>query len=71
MGNIDKTLVIVLILVLVIMGPTQVPKLMKMFGKSAKALKDGMEGKLEDDEDAPAPKPKTEPVAKKDDASEE
>ncbi len=53
--NLDKTLVILLLIVLVVMGPSQLPKLAKMFGKSAKALKDGMEGKLDDDEaDAPA-----------------
>jgi sec-independent protein translocase protein TatA len=42
---------IILIVVLVIFGPTQVPKLAKMFGKSAKALKDGIDGKLEDEDD--------------------
>lgn len=41
---------IILIVVLVIFGPTQLPKLMKMFGKSAKALKDGIDGKLDEDE---------------------
>jgi sec-independent protein translocase protein TatA len=49
---------IILIVVLVIFGPTQVPKLAKMFGKSAKALKDGIDGKLaEDEEEKPAEKP--------------
>lgn len=42
---------IILIVVLVIFGPTQLPKLAKMFGKSAKSLKEGMEGTLADDED--------------------
>jgi sec-independent protein translocase protein TatA len=51
MLNMDKTLIIVLILALIIIGPTQLPKLAKMFGKSAKALRDGVEGKA-DDEDA-------------------
>ena len=45
---------IILIVVLVIFGPTQVPKLAKMFGKSAKALKDGIDGKLEDEDEKPA-----------------
>lgn len=53
MFNIDKTLLILLVVVLVIFGPTQLPKLAKMFGKSAKALKEGMEGKLEDEEEKP------------------
>jgi len=47
---------IILIVVLVIFGPTQVPKLAKMFGKSAKALKDGIDGKLEDEDEKPAEK---------------
>jgi sec-independent protein translocase protein TatA len=59
--NLDKTLIIVLIIVLVVMGPSQLPKLAKMFGKSAKAMRDGMEGKdVDDDEPAPKPKPKDE-----------
>jgi sec-independent protein translocase protein TatA len=45
---------VILIVVLVIFGPTQVPKLAKMFGKSAKALKDGIDGKLEEDDEKPA-----------------
>ncbi len=45
--NLDKTLIIALILVLVVVGPTQLPKLAKSFGRSAKALKDGMDGKFE------------------------
>jgi sec-independent protein translocase protein TatA len=58
MFNMDKTLIIVLILVLVIFGPTQLPKLAKMFGKSAKAMKDGLDGTLADEEDEKAAKPK-------------
>lgn len=46
---------VILIVVLVIFGPTQLPKLMKMFGKSAKALKDGIDGKLAEDEEADKP----------------
>jgi sec-independent protein translocase protein TatA len=57
---------IILIVVLVIFGPTQLPKLAKMFGKSAKALKEGMEGTLEDDE-KPAEKPKAAAEVSKDD----
>ena len=41
---------IVLVIVL-LFGPTQIPKLAKMLGKSAKALKEGMDGKLEDEDD--------------------
>jgi sec-independent protein translocase protein TatA len=69
MFNMDKTLIIVLILVLVIFGPTQLPKLAKMFGKSAKAMKDGLDGTLADEEDEkPAVKPKAAADAPKADA---
>ena len=53
---------IILAVVLVIFGPTQVPKLAKMFGKSAKALKDGIDGKLAEEEEKPAEKPAEKPV---------
>ena len=47
----------ILAVVLLLFGPTQLPKLAKMFGKSAKALKEGMDqGLNEADEDAPASK---------------
>ena len=36
-------LIIILIVVIIIFGPTQIPKLTKMFGKSVKNFKDGME----------------------------
>jgi sec-independent protein translocase protein TatA len=55
---------IILIVVLVIFGPTQLPKLAKMFGKSAKALKEGIDGTLAEDDDKPAEAPKAAPVAK-------
>jgi sec-independent protein translocase protein TatA len=67
---------IILAVVLVIFGPTQVPKLAKMFGKSAKALKDGIDGKLaeaeeEKTEEKAAEKPADKPVeqAKTDEGS--
>jgi sec-independent protein translocase protein TatA len=47
----------ILAVVLLLFGPTQLPKLAKMFGKSAKALKEGMDAGLnEPDEDATAKK---------------
>ncbi len=48
--------IIILLIVLVLFGPTQLPKLAKMFGKSAKALKEGMEGTLDDDEESTSKK---------------
>lgn len=60
---------IILGVVLIIFGPTQLPKLAKMFGKSAKTLKDGLDGKLEDEDEKPS---KVEvPPAPKEDATEE
>lgn len=40
----------ILAIVLLLFGPSQLPKLAKTFGKSAKALKDGIDGKFEEDE---------------------
>ncbi len=36
-------LIVILVIVILIVGPTQIPKLTKMFGKSVKSFKDGME----------------------------
>lgn len=44
--------VVVLVVVLLLFGPTQLPKLAKMFGKSAKALKEGMESGMEEEDAA-------------------
>ena len=41
-------LLVILAVVILIFGPTQIPKLSKMFGKSVKNLRAGMQ---EDDED--------------------
>jgi len=38
-----QQLLIVLVIVIIIFGPTQIPKLTKMLGKSVKGFKDGME----------------------------
>ena len=48
-------LIVILIVVIIIFGPTQIPKLTKMFGKSVKSFKDGMDEATEtvaDDEKA-------------------
>ncbi|MGB4592210.1 MAG: twin-arginine translocase TatA/TatE family subunit [Coriobacteriia bacterium] len=57
-------LLIVLAIILLLFGPSQLPKLAKMFGKSAKALREGMEGKLDDEEDEPKPVAKAEKAEK-------
>jgi len=59
---------IILVIILLLFGPSQLPKLAKMFGKSAKALREGMdEGMAElDGDDSPKKK-----AAKTEEASEE
>ena len=42
-------LIIILVIVLLIVGPTQIPKLAKLFGKASKKFKEGMSD--EDDGD--------------------
>ena len=37
-------LVVILIVVVILFGPTQIPKLTKMFGQSIKSFRDGMGG---------------------------
>jgi sec-independent protein translocase protein TatA len=47
-------LLIVLLVVVIIFGPTQIPKLTKMFGKGVKNFKEGLEGDKEPDKTAGA-----------------
>ena len=49
-------LLIVLAVVVILFGPSQIPKLTKMFGKSVKNFKDGMAG---DGGDAAEQKPQS------------
>ncbi len=44
-------LILILVMIIVIFGPTQIPKLTKMFGKSVKSFKDG----LDEEEQTKAP----------------
>lgn len=48
--------VVILIIALLLFGPTQLPKLAKMFGKSAKALKDGMDQGMNEADEEKEPK---------------
>jgi sec-independent protein translocase protein TatA len=43
---------IILGIIILLFGPTQLPKLAKTFGKSAKVLKESLEGKIEEDDDS-------------------
>jgi sec-independent protein translocase protein TatA len=47
-------LIIILVIVLVLFGPKRLPQLGKSLGKTMKAIREGAEGKLGDDEDADA-----------------
>lgn len=62
-----QELIIVLVIVLIIFGPKNLPKLGKMFGKTMKGFKDGIN---EDDEEEAKPASKTEKAEKKDDSEE-
>ena len=43
-----QELIVILLIVIVIFGPTQIPKLAKMFGKGAKEFKKGLSEGSED-----------------------
>jgi sec-independent protein translocase protein TatA len=45
-----QTLIIILVIVLIIFGPKQLPQLGKSLGKTMKSIRDGAEGKEEDEE---------------------
>ena len=47
---------IILLVIILLFGPTQIPKLAKMLGKSAKSLKEGLDGTLADDDEKPKDK---------------
>lgn len=46
-----QELVIILVIVLVLFGPKRLPQLGKSIGKTMKAIRDGVDGKDEEDED--------------------
>ena len=61
-----QELIIVLIIVLVIFGPKNLPKLCKMFGKTMKNFKEGMDD-VDENGDAKPAETKTEEKAEKKD----
>ncbi len=72
-------LIIILIVVLLIFGPKNLPKLGNAIGKTFKSLRDGMDGKKKDDaggktvesESAPVDEPSAEAEEKRDEALED
>jgi len=45
-------LIVILLIVVVLFGPTQIPKLTKMFGESVKGFKEGLDSKDSNDNNA-------------------
>ena len=41
-------LILILVVILILFGPKQLPKLGKMFGSTMRSIREGAEGKLED-----------------------
>ncbi len=60
-----QALIIILVIVLIIFGPSRLPQLGKSLGKTMKAVREGAEGDLEDDEDDTAKSKATKAKAKK------
>ena len=44
-------LIVILLVVVIIFGPTQIPKLTRMFGKSMKSFKEGIEDSSDSGDD--------------------
>lgn len=63
-------LIVILIIVLVIFGPKQLPKLSKMFGKTVKNFKEGMEEDLTEEGEKKTEAARAEAPAEKADKSE-
>ena len=45
-------LMVILLIVVIVFGPTQIPKLTRMFGKSVKNFKEGLDGEEEEKKEA-------------------
>jgi len=50
------TLIIILVIVLIIFGPKQLPQLGKTLGKTFRSIRDGAEGKDDDEDELPEAK---------------
>ena len=61
MGGME--LLVILVIILVLFGPKQLPKLGKMFGQTMKSIREGAEGELGDDEEKDEAKAKEESKA--------
>ena len=63
LGNTE--LIIILVVILILFGPKRLPQLGRSLGKTMRSIREGADGKAEEDEEeeAPAPKPKAEAKA--------
>lgn len=57
-----QELMIVLVIVLLLFGPKRLPQLGKMFGKTMRNVKEGIDGKFDEEDKDNAELPKAEPV---------
>ena len=64
-------LIIILVIVLVLFGPKRLPQLGKSLGKTMKAIREGVEGKVGDDEEEGEATPKKSEEQSKDAAKSE
>ncbi len=51
-----QEILILALIILLLFGGKKIPELMKGLGKGVKSFKDGMNGKLEDEQEAPKKK---------------
>jgi sec-independent protein translocase protein TatA len=56
MGIGMQEILILALIILLLFGGKKIPELMKGLGKGVKSFKDGMNGKLEDEQEAPKKK---------------
>ncbi|MBO5599028.1 MAG: twin-arginine translocase TatA/TatE family subunit [Oribacterium sp.] len=61
-----QELLIILAIVVIVFGPTQLPKLTKMFGKSVKSFRDGISDAEEENKDKTVSETKATTDEKKD-----
>ena len=61
-----QELLIILAIVVIVFGPTQLPKLTKMFGKSVKSFRDGISDAEEENKDKTVTETKAATDEKKD-----
>jgi len=64
-------LIIILVIVLVLFGPKRLPQLGKSLGKTMKAIREGAEGKMADDDSSDADAAKKDVAAKKSDSTDD